>query len=275
MNVGFGTVVYKSAMEYCDEFIQSLNEQSYKDFQLVVINDDLEYQNLLFFKESIKVPVNIYTPKSEHNIPYLRVDLLIYAKQIGIDLLIIGDFDDEHDSNRVKLTVEQYDSNYAFYYNDIVYFDETPYFNHLPDETNSIEMLLQKNYLGMSNTAIDLRKLSFEYLESLKKGKTNIFDWYLYSKLLIDGYVGKKVSGTNTKYRIHGQNIIGQQRISEAQIRKEISVKLEHYEFLKDLDLRFARLIEQYKLLQDHDEEIELYRKRDNNYWWGYIQVEE
>lgn len=273
MNIGFGTVVYKSAMGYCNDFLQTINEQCNKDFQLIIINDDLNAEELSSITKNANCLVNVYTPETEHTIPYLRVDLLIYAKKIGIDLLVIGDFDDEHDSNRIQFCVDQYDPRYTFYYNDITYMDKTPYFTDLPKVANNIDVLLEKNFLGMSNTAIDLSKLSLEYLESLKQGKTNIFDWYLFSRLLADGFTGKLVKGTATRYRIHGENIIGQQKLSNQQIEKEINVKLKHYRLLLDSNPKYSKLLEQYKVLQDHRENIEPYINRENSYWWGYIRI--
>ena len=49
MRVAFGTVVYKAAYKFYKDFIDTINKQDAKEFDVILLNDDLddnEYDNL-------------------------------------------------------------------------------------------------------------------------------------------------------------------------------------------------------------------------------------
>ena len=41
MKVAFGSTIYKEGLQYAEEFSASINAQTYKDFDVLLINDNL------------------------------------------------------------------------------------------------------------------------------------------------------------------------------------------------------------------------------------------
>ena len=271
MKIVFGVVIYNQALRWADEFFESISSQSYNDFDLLIVNDGVEKINLDKFKIGTGQTIIINSPESS-TISQNRKLLLKAAKEYGYDILVSGDFDDTFSSERVLSIVDCIDNRQTFYYHNIIC-DNLDLFTVLPNEVTSIENILQYNYLGMSNTAIDLRKLTYEWIDSLEEVSTNVFDWYLFSRLLLDGHCGKNIPGSYTIYRQSEINIAGKQNSSTSAIRKEINVKLKQYSLLKER-------CEEAKMLYDSLQKIKYKGFSDEElihevcgYWWEKIQV--
>ena len=209
--------------------------------------------------------------KSIHRLlPFeLRIELLFEALARRTDLLILLDCDDLAKDNRVSEIVKQFDDKYDFFYNDLILFDGTSAMPELPKITNKVDYLLEQNYLGLSNCAINMKHVKEEFIESLREGMIKIFDWYLFSRMLLSGMTGKYIGNTETYYRIYANNIAGIPRHSIREFEKEKEIKLEHYELLKKYDQRYGKLIEKYKNL-----DINKCRIGTNNsvyFWWGML----
>ena len=90
MKVVFGSVVYKSAEKYLNDFLMSLQKQKESDFSIIIINDDIETKQLnnIFSNYLIEIECK----KKENLTPIqLRVELLKQAKYENADLLILDD----------------------------------------------------------------------------------------------------------------------------------------------------------------------------------------
>ena len=46
MKVVFGSVVYKNAEKYLNDFLMSLQKQKESDFSIIIINDDIDTKQL-------------------------------------------------------------------------------------------------------------------------------------------------------------------------------------------------------------------------------------
>lgn len=275
MKVAFGTVLYKKAISYFDEFFQSVINQTNKEFDIVLIIDDLLPEEIApFIDKNSNEKCNIKTCYSnKKSKPYeLRIQLIEYVKENKYDLLIIGDCDDVFSENRIETIVKEFcvAPNVAFFYNQICLFDNSIVLGELPKVTEHIDQIGEKNYLGLSNTALNMRLLDDNIISDLKQGDTLIFDWYLYSVLLIHGLKGIFVEGALSFYRIHGNNLAGITNLSEDNIKKEITIKIEHYKLLSKHSEYHKKLLRQYQDLII--EQKELY-KNNNYYWWNLIQL--
>ena len=144
----------------------------------------------------------------------------------------------------------------------------------LPEMTSSIDDILEYNYLGMSNTAINLSGVSDGFLESLSDFKGSVFDWYLFSRIVLNGGVGKHVIDGATCYRLHDGNIAGIREDSEKNIAYELMVKKNHYQLLS----RYSRKCEQLAAKYDTIELDHMKRKKSEtglHYWWDLIRLED
>ena len=110
-------------------------------------------------------------------------------------------------------------------------------------------------------------RLSEEFLDSLYEGECNVFDWYLFTRIIKDVGQGALVDAGATIYRIYDDNEVGVTR----DIAKEKSVKLTHYANL-------GKRYEGFKKLHDDLEHLDVTKlKLANNhhgYWWSDIKME-
>lgn len=81
------------------------------------------------------------------------------------------------------------------FYNELLDFNGNSIMKELPDYTLNYRDIGQSNYLGISNGAIFLKGISQAFIESLGKVETRIFDWYLYSRLLLNEKKEKRLMG--------------------------------------------------------------------------------
>lgn len=276
IKVGFATVVYSEAYNYVDDYINSINNQDYDDFDLLLLNDNLSAYQHEFIDKHINKNIEWIDKGDCKSIQELRIQLIIESKNRGYDLLILGDFDDIFSLDRVSYIVSSFDSDFSFFYNDLYYLSNNKlFFSHLPLVVDEIEYILESNFLGLSNTALNLNYIEDNLLEQLKIKQTPAFDWMLYTLILLYGGKGKKINNCKTYYRIHNNNTAGDIKISDEGLFKEISIKILHYENLSNINSVFKELLEQYIIYR---EEFSFYRKifyeysnNRNNYWWGNI----
>lgn len=274
MKVTVASVVYEEALSFLNDFIISLQKQDFQEFDVLVINDnipmDILVDSLKVDKKSLADKIHI-VDKSKHGLlPFeLRIEMLFEALADGTELLILLDCDDMAKSDRVSEVVKQYDEKYDFYYNDIFLFNGVNAMPQMPKVTDNIRYLLEQNYLGFSNCAINMRHVKKKFIESLWEGKTQIFDWYLFSRMLLSGMIGKHVENTGTYYRIYKNNTAGIPNYTINELEKEKKIKLKHYYLLQTYDARYSKLIEIYENLDLCEYRIETEKK--GYYWWGMI----
>jgi hypothetical protein len=140
----------------------------------------------------------------------------------------------------------------------------------LPPKTENVDLILECNYLGLSNCAINMKRISREFVDSLYEGRTEIFDWYLFSRILLNGGKGKRINGTATLYRLYDNNIVGIPKYTKKALEKEKKIKIEHYQLLKKYDSRYLELINKY-------ENTDIVLKQDSashnklGYWWDML----
>lgn len=262
----FGSVVYKSAEKYLKDFFTSLEQQGNELFSILLLNDDIGDADL----KSIVSPYALHIECIEYRnrTPVqLRIELLRQAKLRQADLLILGDCDDYFSHNRVQNIINTYENHLdkAFFYNDLVNTNGERLMPELPKEVIRFEDIGEYNFLGLSNTAVNIDKLSYEFIESLKEYHYYIFDWYFYSRILLLGLSGVKVQNCNTIYRLHENNLAGIAEMSYADIKREIMVKKQLYECLEKYNFYYALKRQQY---QDKNQ-LEILDEQKQHYWWN------
>lgn len=262
----FGSVVYKSAEKYLKDFLTSLEQQGNELFSILLLNDDIGDADL----KSIVSPYALHIECIEYRnrTPVqLRIELLRQAKLRQADLLILGDCDDYFSHNRVQNIINTYEEHLdkAFFYNDLVNMNGERLMPELPKEVIGFKDIGEYNFLGLSNTAVNIDKLSYEFIESLKEYHYYIFDWYFYSRILLLGLSGVKVQNCNTIYRLHENNLAGIAEMSYADIKREIMVKKQLYECLEKYNFYYALKRRRY---QDKNQ-LEILDEQKQHYWWN------
>lgn len=265
LRTALGTVLYKTNKDFLRDFIRSVKWQSDQEFDLLIVNDNAEISDLACLNDCIKNNILI-TNAGKGSLPYQnRIDLLKIAKKKQYELLVLLDFDDLMYANRISEYKQQFDRDYTFFYNDLKTNTGEKVFRVLPENVFWGD-ILESNFLGLSNTGINMGQLEMPFIDSLSAGSTFVFDWYMYERILLENKKGKRINHSWTEYRIYENNIAG----IHQDIRKEILVKREHYALLKDFHDIYRYLYKRYLQL-DFDNGIRV--KDHNGYWWENIKL--
>ena len=266
MKTLFGTVLYQSAFKYAADLINSINQQDTDDFEVLIINDDIDSEVLENALHFLSKDYSVIQYSQKYSPVELRIKLFSEAKRRRADLLVMGDADDEFSKNRMSNLIRIAENNPEpfFFYNKIEDFDGHQMMPDMPGWTKGIGDILSYNYLGMSNTGMRVGKLSDEFIISLDECKSPIFDWYLFSRILLDGKEGMFVPGAVTYYRLYEGNIVGDQESNPERIEYEVSVKKQHYELLESRSDIIRQMYLNYI-----NEEYKVCTNCQKRFWWG------
>ena len=279
----WGTVVYPEGFRYFGEFIESIELQSIRTFRLLIINENVDDEIIVrtMNDKGMDLSYEIVPAAETGSAVRNRVQLLREAKKRNTGLLILGDCDDTFSHNRTENVIGTFHSNpsAAFVYNEIIGSDRNSVMPELPEMTDSLSDIAEYNYLGMSNTAIDMSLLEVAFIDSLIEYDNLTFDWYLHCRLLMQYGCGIKADGAFTYYRLHENNVAGIRRADRDNLLYEYDIKLNHYLKLKSYDPLFDRLYKRYSSL-NIDQLCDTYLNEvveDNapHYWWDLIRLED
>ncbi len=269
------TFTYPSVKDYFDDFLKSMNAQTERDFDLIIVNDGLKdvADNVGSFP---LLDISIFN--CEKTPAKNREYGLRLVKEKGYKYCILADSDDCFSENRVA------DSVKGLQYSDIVVNDLTisnnqgtilveKYFSKRLEDGYIIpcEFLREKNILGFSNTAFKTELIESDIIipEDLR-----IVDWYFYTLLLYKGCKAIFTSNSITYYRQSDNNIIGINNVCEEKYRGRYMLKREHYLYLSRVMPGFEDLLLQY------GEGVESYKRQfskfinnhiENPFWWEEI----
>ncbi|MDH5691807.1 MAG: glycosyltransferase [Gammaproteobacteria bacterium] len=273
------TVVYPGVEKYIDDYLRSVNDQTLAEFHLVLIDDGLEN---LYGYLSEKLAISFEILKGTGSPAKNRQIGIRHCFACGIDYLIFADVDDVMSINRVETSLNLLESTAAdVVFNDVDIITDNGTFllksyfaPRLPESgLTSLSDILHFNYLGMSNTAIQLdSSLVIELPTSLLA-----VDWYYFSLLLSKGCTVRFNSFAKTLYRQHGSNTVGIKNPSIDTLIQAINVKAEHYRLLKENYREVAKYYEYFDGLLHKIGDIEfvqtyynccLKNLEDRPCWW-------
>jgi len=271
------TTIFPMEEQYLEEFLSSLENQTFKEFEIIVVNDGYrefnklknKYKNLTFIELHYS---DTHAKNREYGINYAITN--------GYDILIFADSDDYFKENRVAVNIEKL-KNYDIVINDLsLFYDKSCYekmylSNRLKNNSNiELNFILDKNIFGMSNSAIKLRGLErIEFHKSLIA-----IDWYFFSYLLIKGLKAVFTNETETFYRQYKDNIIGMGKITKDKFLRGIDLKIEQYKLLKEENVIYNDLLLEMLKLKSYINEsgtIELmnFQKIEFPLWWEEIKL--
>jgi len=206
--VAFLTTVFPENEEFLKTFFNSLSTQTYKNFDLVIINDD--FKNLDFYKD-LYTNLNIIDINSCNTPAKNREVGINYCIDQNYDVLVFGDSDDYFKDNRIEKSLELLKKSDVIV-NDLSLFDENGVYekNYLSNRLKNLDIIdfkfiKDKNIFGMSNTAIKLK--------NIKKVSFNstivAVDWFFFKTILKKNHRAIFTNETETFYRQYKNNTIG------------------------------------------------------------------
>lgn len=277
-STAFCSVIFPGNLIYLNDFLDSLENQTDKYFDLLLVNDGVE--NLQKYLENRELSFKIINLNG--SIPEVRTQLFVYLKQSKYDTIIFGDTDDYFSENRVedsKKKLEMFD----IIANDLILVDKEkneisgPYWSNRPELKHiiSLESIKTFNFLGLGNTAINKKVLpDFIHFES----NLIAIDWYFYSILLKKNWKVGFSFTSFTYYRQHETNIVGRKKLTFEDYLKGFNVKLNHYISLAKDYSEFNDLASRYMLfkrniLEDEYNKIAEKTIIQNPFWWEEIQL--
>ena len=279
MRTAVGTVVYQQSQTYIDEFVQSLN-CCVGDFDLVLQNDNLSSSALDSIAKQAKMKSWFFQSAESLTPQHLRLEMIKNALKSDFNLLILLDFDDLMEHNRVASHLEQWDSDYAFFYNELLILDaNVPFLMDLPHEIRTTDLVVESNFLGFSNTGLNLKKIDLDFLDRMRKSSPKAFDWYFWGNFIKSGATGKLLKNCSSFYRIHENNTAGICSLTKKNMEREVQIKKEIYDDFYRSHILPAAFFKTFNQLTDNPDLLfeHLLQKKSQNYnrWWQLIQVEE
>ena len=205
----FLTTIFPANKLYVIDFFDSLQQQTYKNFDIVVVNDGFDDFEGIIKKYSQEL--NIIELKYSDTAAKNREYGINYCIEKSYDILIFGDSDDYFAKNRIEKSIELLKNN-DIIVNDLSLFDENGiydegYLSHRIKNRQMIdfEFIKDKNIFGMTNTAIRLSMVSNVSFDS----EIIAIDWYFFTMLLKNRYKAIFTNETVSFYRQHKNNMIG------------------------------------------------------------------
>ena len=261
----FLTTIFPQNEKFFKFFLNSLSSQTYKDFDLVIVNE--RFKNLNYYRD-LYPDLNIVNINSNNSPAKNREIGINYCIENKYDVLIFGDSDDYFQNNRIEVTLKIL-KNADIVVNDLSLFNKNKIYNEnyfsnriKNKQIIDFKFIKSKNIFGFSNSAIKLINLNKIVLPS----NLIAVDWYFFSKFLLSGYHAEFTNETVSFYRQHQQNLVGFKEIDEKSFKKGINVKIKHYEALNTIKNQFDNDIKRlYSKIYNKEKKIK------NPLWWELI----
>lgn len=264
--IAFLTTIFPINKQYLYDFFDSLKNQTYQNFDLIVVND--EYRDFDSIKMRYNKILNIIELQYSDTPAKNREYGINYCIDNNYDILIFGDSDDYFENNRVEKSIEFLKKN-DIVVNDLSLFDkngvyEEKYLSHRLKnlEVIDFEFIKDKNIFGLSNTAIKLNRLQ----KILISNDLIAVDWYLFSMLLMEGKKAVFTDETVSYYRQYQQNTVGLKKLDKELFNKGIEVKKKHYKALNQTNRLFNLELERLHILKFSN-----VKQIKNPLWWELI----
>lgn len=216
----YSTVIYPcdNFDRFIKDYLASVFNQTGQDFDLLLVLDNVESGKVeKYLNEYNKIDKKLFIRnfKKDYTPIELRKKQIEIAYELKFDTLILSDFDENVALNRVEEIVKNI-NGYAFAFNDFYVVDqdlkkisETSFFQtrKIPKEVTSYKDILEFNFIGLGSIALNLKEFNYSNLEFPKEIKA--LDWYIATKVLLNGGKGISLHNTYANYRQHESSFVG------------------------------------------------------------------
>ncbi len=207
-SIAFLTTVFPENEKFLKTFFNSLSTQTFKNFDLIVVNDN--FTNLDYYK-NIYSDLKIIDINSSGTPAKNKEAGINYCIDNKYEILIFGDSDDYFQNNRIIKSIE-FLKKKDIVVNDLTLFNDNGIYenkylsNRLKNlDVIDLEFIKDKNIFGMSNTAIKLQGIKKVYFHE----EIISIDWYFFKLILKQGLQAIFTNETVSFYRQHANNTTG------------------------------------------------------------------
>ncbi len=292
-------VMYATVIYSCDNFdvfimdyLKSVFDQTEQNFELLIITDGVDIKEVKNVVNEFNLnQKNIhYEQNLDNSSPIeLRKRLVEISYELDVKFLIFSDFDDNVFNNRVQEITANL-NNYDFVFNDFFIanselnqLEEKSFFEmrNIPEEISDWHEIKSFNFVGFGSLAINLS--SYDYKSLSFPGCIKALDWFIATKVLIDGGTGKKLSKTFANYRQHKDSLVGNNfLLTKKKLIQGLEVKENHYKYFSEYLDEFKHLYLSILKLKSFIDEVgeDAYIKNINTEfdtskfcWWENIKL--
>jgi len=239
-------VLFEKCLNYFDDYISSLDNSNYKNFDLLVVLDNLD-KNIVknkishFNNSKIIIKQNISPAK-------IRLEIFKYAINNNYNYIICSDVDDKFSSNRLKLNVEML-QKYDFVYNKIVPISQSGEKIKSRFSCNyksNFNNIISKNFIGLGALSLRCKCLKDFHFNN----DPPVFDWYLAIFLILKKYKGFYENKCAVYYRQHDFNFNSNLVHNKNSFTRLIKLRVSFYKYLKSSSLTKAMNLNQIKCFE-------------------------
>ena len=238
-------VVFEEVKPFLDEYFTSIDSQTEKNFDLLILKD--KYKDKIPGGKTKNIVIDIENNDSPAQIRQYGIQ---YAIKNNYKNIIFTDTDDNYSQNYVESLMLGLENN-DFVYSNIVPVDNNGitinnYFS-LPHETKRYEQIINYNFIGLGCSAV-----RSEIIREINIPSDIIaVDWYLYTILLLNGFAGKLVENASVYYRQHYNNTVGGlKQLDRVRLLKGIDIKEKHYLYIYNycLENNYKSVAKEYEI---------------------------
>jgi hypothetical protein len=238
-------VVFEEVKPFLDEYFTSIDSQTEKNFDLLILKD--KYKDKIPGGKTKNIVIDIENNDSPAQIRQYGIQ---YAIKNNYKNIIFTDTDDNYSQNYVESLMLGLENN-DFVYSNIVPVDNNDitinnYFS-LPHETKRYEQIINYNFIGLGCSAV-----RSEIIREINIPSDIIaVDWYLYTILLLNGFAGKLVENASVYYRQHYNNTVGGlKQLDRVRLLKGIDIKEKHYLYIYNycLENNYKSVAKEYEI---------------------------
>ena len=223
MKIAVLTVVYPKIEKYLNSYFLSLKKQSFQNFDLIVVNDNLKKIEKILNKKNFKKLLII---RSKKNPEMNRISGLKKCLKDKYDLVICHDADDVLHKDNIKNIVLFFKKNNKklISFSNILFKDKT-FFKKKKITLNNI---LDGNILGYGSMSI--RKKLIKYFINSYKYKPKVYDWFFSLTYLCRNDYVNVIKSSKVIYRKHSRNLLDESlQLSRRSITSSAKLKLDTY----------------------------------------------
>lgn len=289
MKVACFTTFYPEMSEFANDYLDSVCNQTYKDFELVIVNDSFPFKIDTFIEQYAIPPVQIFdcTDSPLKN----RMYGLEKCLDLKYDVVICSDSDETMDPGRIEKVVAYFsrENSGDIVFNNSVGKENDCYFDLHYKENIRLEDNIDFNVLGYG--ALNIKRELIPFVLQHVNENVLAFDWWLGIVFLLNFGKVDFLKEAKNNYRCHSGNAIGPIfDITKEKIKIGIKVKKTLYseliqychknDFIEKVGLFRAKLNEIIEIedflknctIEYYTELVEQYFKNaEKIYWWQFV----